>query len=65
MILISLHSRAAFVCHVSSIPCNVLMVSPIQGRVVLDINASVEKYHIIPDVLTAHGLSVCDTVASY
>ena len=36
---------------------SVLMVSPIRGRVVIDINATVDLHRdIIPDVLAAHGL---------
>ena len=42
------------------------MVSPIQGRSVLDINAAAgEHSSIIPDLLAAHSLTGCDTVASY
>ena len=42
------------------------MVSPIQGRSVLDINAAAEEHSsIVPDLLVAHGLTGCDTVASY
>ena len=41
---------------------SVLMVSPIRGRAVIDINATVDlPRDIIPDLLTAHGL----TVATY
>lgn len=44
----------------------VLMVSPIQGRAVIDINATVDQHHeLIPDLLAAHGLTGCDTVATY
>ncbi|KAG1664960.1 Dual specificity protein phosphatase 16 [Nymphon striatum] len=47
------------------ISSKVLMVSPVQGRAVLDINAAVEVHKlIIPDLLAAHGLTGCDTVAS-
>ena len=53
-------------CHLGNISCNVLMVSPIQGRAVLDINASVEKHRaVLPDLLAGHCLSGCDTVASH
>ena len=49
-------------CHLG----NVLMVSPIQGRAVLDINASAEKHRaVLPDLLVGHCLSCCDTVASH
>ena len=42
------------------------MVSPIQGRSVLDINAVAEEHSsIVPDLLAAHGLTGCDTVTSY
>ena len=45
---------------------SVLMVSPICGRAVIDINATVDLHRvIIPDVLAAHGLTGCDTVATY
>lgn len=44
----------------------VTMVSPIHDRAVIDIDATVEKHRaIIPDLLAAHGLTGCDTVASY
>ena len=42
------------------------MVSPIRGRAVIDINATVDLHRdIIPDLLAAHGLTDCDTVATY
>ena len=41
-----------------------MMISPIQGRAVIDINATVRKHSaIIPDLLSTHGLTGCDTVA--
>ena len=44
----------------------VLMVSPIRGRAEIDINATVDLHRdIIPDMLAAHGLIGCDTVATY
>ena len=53
-------------CHLGNISCNVLMVSPIQGRAVVDINASAEKHRAgLPDLLAGHCLSDCDTVASH
>lgn len=53
-------------CYYRDISCTVYMVSPIQGRSVISINASVEKHKtIIPDLLAAHGLTGCDTVATY
>ncbi|KAG1651907.1 Craniofacial development protein 2 [Nymphon striatum] len=54
-----------YFCHRGDISSKVLMVSPVQGRAVLDINAAVEVHKlIIPDLLAAHGLTGCDTVAS-
>ena len=45
---------------------SVLMVSPIRGRAVIDINATVDLHRdIIPDLLAAHGLTGCDTVTTY
>ena len=42
------------------------MSSPIQGRSSMDIQATVEKHReILPHLLAAHGLSGCDTVATY
>ena len=42
------------------------MVSPIQGRAVMEINASAGKHRaVLPDLLAGHCLSGCDTVASY
>ncbi|PIK44208.1 hypothetical protein BSL78_18950 [Apostichopus japonicus] len=55
-------------CCQGDIPASiiVLMVSPIQGRAVIDINATVDQHHeLIPDLLAAHGLTGCDTVATY
>ena len=50
-----------YFCHQGSISYKVLMVSPIQGRSILDINAAAEEHRSIdPDLLAA-----CDTVASY
>ena len=52
--------------HQGSISCKVLMVLPSQGRSVIDINAAAEEHSsIVPDLLAAHGLTGCDTVASY
>ena len=46
--------------------CTVLMVSPIQGRSVLDINAAAEEHSsIVPDLPAGHGLTGCDNVGSY
>ena len=45
---------------------HVMMVSPIRGRTVIDINESVDKNRaIMGDLLAAHGLTGCDTVATY
>ena len=45
---------------------SVLMVSPIDGRSTIDINATVNQHRdIIPNLLAAHGLTGCDTVAPY
>ena len=55
-----------YFCHQGIISCKVLMVSPIQGQSVLDINAAAEEHSsIVPDLLAARGLTGCDTVASY
>ena len=43
-----------------------MMVSPIRGRTVIDINESVDKNRaMMGDLLAAHGLTGCDTVATY
>ena len=55
-------------CCLGDIPAStsVLMASPIRGRAVIDINATVDLHRdIIPDLLAAHGLTGCDTVATY
>jgi len=55
-------------CCQGGIPAStsVLMVSPIHGRAVIDINATVDQHReIIPDLLATHGLTGCDTVATY
>ncbi len=53
-------------CYSGGISCYVQMVSPAQGRASIDINATVVEHNaIIPDLLAAHGLTGCDTVASY
>ena len=45
---------------------HVMMVSPIRGRTVIDINESVDKNRaIMGDLLPAHDLTICDTVATY
>ena len=52
-------------CNLKNIACRVLMKSPISGRAVIDIAATVEKHKgIIPNLLAAHALTGCDTVAS-
>ena len=55
-------------CCKEDIPAStsVLMVSPIHGRSMIDINATVNQHRdIIPNLLAAHGLTGCDTVAPY
>ena len=43
-----------------------VMVSPIRGRTVIDINESIDKNRaIMGDLLAAHDLTGCDTVATY
>ena len=45
---------------------HVMMISPIRCRTVIDINASVDKNPaFMEDILAAHGLTGCDTVATY
>lgn len=52
-----------FVYH-GDIDCQVVMGSPKQGRKLIDINATVQEHSsIMPDLLAAHGVSGCDTVA--
>jgi len=54
-----------YYCNRGDITCKVLMTSPIEGRSFLDIKASVETHkQVIPDLLAAHALTGCDTVAS-
>jgi len=44
----------------------VMMISPIKGRIMIDINATVNKSRpIMSNLLAAHGLTGCDTVATY
>ena len=43
-----------------------MMVSPIRGRTVIDINESVDKNcAIMGDLLASHGLTGCNPVATY
>ena len=44
---------------------HVMMVSPIRGRTVIDINESVDKNRAIMGDLLPAGLTGCDTVATY
>ena len=45
---------------------HVYMESPLRGRAVIDIDATVQNnISIIPGLLAAHVLSGCDSVASY
>jgi len=54
-----------FVFH-GDITGHVMMISPIRGRTVIDINASVDKNPaVMGDLLAAHGITGCDTVATY
>ena len=42
------------------------MQSPLRGRAIIDIDATVRKsMHIIPVLLAVHAISGCDVVASY
>ena len=44
----------------------VIMESPVKDRITIDIRATAnDNKHIIPDLLTAHALSGCDTTACY
>ena len=55
-------------CRECDIPAStsVLMVSQIRGRALININATVDMHRdIIPDLLAAHWLTGCDTVATY
>lgn len=45
---------------------NVYMASPVHGRAVLDINASVKDHEsILPNLLAAHSITGCDSVGTY
>ena len=55
-------------CCKEDIPASmsVLMISPIHGRSMIDINATVNQHRdIISNLLAAHGLTGCDAVAPY
>ena len=53
-------------CVNGDITGHVMMVSPIRRMTVIDINESVDKNRaIMGDLLPAHGLTGCDTVATY
>ena len=53
-------------CVPRDITGHVMMISPIRGRTVIDINASVDKTPaIMGDLLAAHDITGCDTVATY
>ena len=44
----------------------VKMISPVKGRAVIDMNKTVQSnIEIMPDLLAAHGITGCDTVAIY
>ena len=54
-----------FVFH-GNIKSHVMMISPIKGRAAIDINVTVEKNNnIMENILAAHGVTGCDTVATY
>ena len=54
-----------YYCNTGDISCTLFVTSPIEGRSFLDIETSVKTYkQIIPDLLAAHALTGCDTVAS-
>ena len=54
-----------FVAH-GDIKGQVVMISPIKGRLMIDINATVNKSRpIMSNLLSAHGLTGCNTVATY
>ena len=54
-----------FVYH-RDITGHVMMSSPIRGRMAIDINETVvTNRNILNNLLAAHGLTVCDTVATY
>ena len=43
-----------------------MMISPIRGGTVSDINSSIDKNPaVMEDILAAHGLTGCNTVATY
>ena len=49
-----------------SITCPVMMASPIRNRTMTDINATATKHDtIMPNLIATHGLTGCDTVATY
>ena len=60
---------SVLLCHFvfnGDITGHAMMVSPIRGRTVIDINESVDKNRaIMGDLLAAYGLAGCDTVATY
>ena len=50
----------------SDINGHVMMVSPMKGRAVIDINATGDKHHVVMNnLLAAHGITGCDTVTPY
>ena len=62
MFALLLHFRHAGAIDAS----HVYMESPLKGRAVIDIDATVqENLSIIPGLLVAHALTGCDTVASH
>ena len=52
--------------HFNYIRGKIIMESPVKDRAVIDMNATVDRHRdIIPELLATHGLTGCDTVASY
>ena len=42
------------------------MISPIQNRTMIDVSESVQQNKdVMKNILAAHGLAGCDTVAAY
>ena len=52
--------------HSGHITGQVKMVSPVRDRAVIDMNSTVQaNIELMPDLLAAHGITGCDTVATY
>ena len=51
-------------CNQKELNIPMFMESPVHGRQTIDIKATAEEHaNILPNLLAAHGLSDCDTVA--